>query len=130
MLDYIASSLNTQTLLVVFAAIAATATVLTLAMPIVFADPSKANGLWEPKNDDDKFEGPMRLREALVESKNLVSVRLLDAIGVRYAREYATRFGFSLQQLPDNLSFALGTASVLAAARAVHAEGFDHVVMP
>jgi penicillin-binding protein 1A len=95
--------------------------------PIVFADPSKANGLWEPKNDDDKFEGPMRLREALVESKNLVSVRLLDAIGVRYAREYATRFGFSLQQLPDNLSLALGTASVspLAMARgyAVFANG-------
>jgi penicillin-binding protein 1A len=95
--------------------------------PIVFADPSKPNGLWEPKNDDDKFEGPMRLREALVESKNLVSVRLLDAIGVRYAREYATRFGFSLQQLPENLSFALGTASVspLAMARgyAVFANG-------
>jgi penicillin-binding protein 1A len=95
--------------------------------PIVFADPSKPNGLWEPKNDDDKFEGPMRLREALVESKNLVSVRLLDAIGVRYAREYATHFGFSLQQLPENLSFALGTASVspLAMARgyAVFANG-------
>ena len=95
--------------------------------PIVFADPSKPNGLWEPKNDDDKFEGPMRLREALVESKNLVSVRLLDAIGVRYAREFATRFGFSLQQMPDNLSFALGTASVspLAMARgyAVFANG-------
>ncbi|HSN01454.1 MAG TPA: penicillin-binding protein 1A [Rudaea sp.] len=95
--------------------------------PIVFADPSKPNGLWEPKNDDDKFEGPMRLREALVESKNLVSVRLLDAIGVRYAREYATRFGFSLQQLPENLSLALGTASVspLAMARgyAVFANG-------
>lgn len=95
--------------------------------PIVFADPSKDNGLWEPKNDDDKFEGPMRLREALVESKNLVSVRLLDAIGVRYAREYATRFGFSLQQLPENLSLALGTASVtpLAMARgyAVFANG-------
>ncbi len=80
--------------------------------PLVFADPSKNNGLWTPKNDDDKFEGPMRLREAMVESKNLVSVRLLDAIGVRYAREYATRFGFSLDQLPDNLSLALGTASV------------------
>ncbi|MGH8323897.1 MAG: penicillin-binding transpeptidase domain-containing protein [Steroidobacteraceae bacterium] len=95
--------------------------------PIVFADPSKPNGLWEPKNDDDKFEGPMRLREALVESKNLVSVRLLDAIGVRYAREYATRFGFTLEQLPENLSLALGTASVspLAMARgyAVFANG-------
>ena len=80
--------------------------------PIVFADPSKPNGLWTPQNDDGKFDGPMRLREAMVQSKNLVSVRLLDAIGVRYAREYATRFGIPLDQIPDNLSMALGTASV------------------
>jgi penicillin-binding protein 1A len=80
--------------------------------PIVFADPSKPNGLWTPKNDDDKFEGPMRLREAMVKSVNLVSVRLLDAIGVKYAREYVTRFGIPLEQIPDNLSMALGTASV------------------
>jgi len=80
--------------------------------PIVFADPSKPNGLWTPKNDDDKFDGPMRLREAMVQSKNLVSVRLLDAIGVRYAREYASRFGFPIEQIPENLSMALGTASV------------------
>ena len=80
--------------------------------PIVFADPSKPNGLWTPQNDDGKFDGPMRLREAMVVSKNLVSVRLLDAIGVRYAREFVTRFGFTLEQIPDNLSMALGTASV------------------
>ena len=80
--------------------------------PIVFADPSKPNGLWTPQNDDGKFDGPMRLREAMVQSKNLVSVRLLDAIGVRYAREYVTRFGIPLDQIPDNLSMALGTASV------------------
>jgi len=95
--------------------------------PIVFADPSKPNGLWTPKNDDDKFDGPMRLREAMVQSKNLVSVRLLDAIGVRYAREFVTRFGFSLEQIPDNLSMALGTASVspltMARAYAVFANG-------
>lgn len=95
--------------------------------PIVFADPSKPDGLWAPKNDDDKFDGPMRLREAMVQSKNLVSVRLLDAIGVRYAREYATRFGFSMEQMPDNLSLALGTASVspltMARANAVFANG-------
>ncbi len=95
--------------------------------PLVFADPSKPNGMWTPKNDDDKFDGPTRLREAMVLSKNLVSVRLLDAIGVRYAREYATRFGFTMEQLPDNLSLALGTASVspLAMARgyAVFANG-------
>ncbi|HET7798391.1 MAG TPA: penicillin-binding transpeptidase domain-containing protein, partial [Nevskia sp.] len=80
--------------------------------PIVFADPSKPNGLWTPQNDDGKFDGPMRLREAMVQSKNLVSVRLLDAIGVRFAREYVTRFGIPLDQIPDNLSMALGTASV------------------
>ena len=80
--------------------------------PIVFADPSKPNGLWTPQNDDGKFDGPMRLREAMVQSKNLVSVRLLDAIGVRYAREYVTRFGIPLDQIPDNMSMALGTASV------------------
>jgi len=80
--------------------------------PIVFADPSKPNGLWTPQNDDGKFDGPMRLREAMVQSKNLVSVRLLDAIGVRYAREYVTRFGIPIDQIPDNLSMALGTASV------------------
>jgi penicillin-binding protein 1A len=95
--------------------------------PIVFADPSKPNGLWTPQNDDGKFNGPMRLREAMVVSKNLVSVRLLDAIGVRYAREFVTRFGFTLEQIPDNLSMALGTASVspltMARAYAVFANG-------
>ncbi len=80
--------------------------------PLVFPDPSKPNGLWMPKNDDDTFQGPIRLREALVKSVNLVSVRVLDAIGVHYAREYITRFGFSPDQIPESLSMALGTASV------------------
>ncbi len=100
---------------------------IVLDAPIVFADPSKANGLWTPQNDDGKFDGPMRLREAMVVSKNLVSVRLLDAIGVHYAREFVTKFGFSLEQIPDNLSMALGTASVspltMARAYAVFANG-------
>ncbi|WP_062536499.1 penicillin-binding protein 1A, partial [Mizugakiibacter sediminis] len=95
--------------------------------PVVFPDPSQPNGVWAPSNDDDEFAGPMRLREALAQSKNLVSVRLLDAIGIRYAREYITRFGFPLDALPNNLSMALGTASVspLAMARgyAVFANG-------
>ncbi|MGB0135084.1 penicillin-binding protein 1A [Dokdonella sp.] len=87
--------------------------------PLVFPDVSRPNGLWTPSNDDGKFDGPIRLREALVRSKNLVSVRLLDAIGVRYAHEYVTRFGFTAQQVPENLSMALGTAAVspLAMAR-------------
>jgi penicillin-binding protein 1A len=95
--------------------------------PVQFPDPSKPNGVWTPKNDDDKFAGPMRLREAMVQSKNLVSVRLLDAIGVRYAREFVTRFGLTLEQVPPNLSMALGTASVspmnMARAYAVIANG-------
>ena len=87
--------------------------------PLVFPDVSRPNGLWTPSNDDGKFDGPIRLREALVRSKNLVSVRLLDAIGVRYAHEYMARFGFTAQQVPENLSMALGTAAVspLAMAR-------------
>ncbi len=95
--------------------------------PVVFPDPSKPNGQWTPKNDDDSFAGPMRLREAMVQSKNLVSVRLLDAIGVRYAREYVTRFGLTLEQVPNNLSMALGTASLapitMARGYAVFANG-------
>ncbi|MBN8740789.1 MAG: penicillin-binding protein [Lysobacterales bacterium 69-70] len=80
--------------------------------PLVFPDPSRPDGIWAPSNDDDKFEGPMRLREALVKSVNLISVRLLDAIGVRYAREFITRFGLPLEAMPENLSMSLGTASV------------------
>ena len=101
--------------------------------PVQFPDPSRPDGVWAPKNDDDSFQGPIRLREALVKSVNLVSVRLLDAIGVRYAREYITRFGLTPDQIPENLSMALGTAAVapLAMARgyAVLANG-GHLVDP
>ena len=99
--------------------------------PVQFPDPSKPDGVWTPKNDDDTFQGPIRLREALVKSVNLVSVRLLDAIGVRYAREYITRFGLTPDQIPENLSMALGTAAVapIAMARgyAVFANGGSRV---
>ncbi len=101
--------------------------------PLALPDPSRPGGIWTPSNDDGKFAGPMRLREALVQSKNLVSVRLLDAIGVRYAREYAMRFGFPLDALPANLSMALGTASVspmsMARGYAVFANG-GYLVTP
>ncbi len=95
--------------------------------PLSFPDPSSEGGVWRPQNDNDDFNGPMRLREAMVSSRNLISVRLLDAVGVRYAREYIQRFGFSEASLPNNLSLALGTSSVspLALARgyAVFANG-------
>jgi penicillin-binding protein 1A len=101
--------------------------------PLALPDPSRPDGIWTPANDDNKFAGPMRLREALVLSKNLVSIRLLDAIGVRYAREFATRFGFSLDAIPPNLTMALGTASVspmsMARGYAVFANG-GYLVTP
>lgn len=95
--------------------------------PIALPDPTKPGGLWTPQNDDGKFRGPMRLREALAQSVNLVAIRLLDAVGVRYVREYATRFGFPVDAIPANLSMALGTAAVspmaMARAYAVFANG-------
>ncbi|TAM61987.1 MAG: penicillin-binding protein 1A [Rhodanobacter sp.] len=101
--------------------------------PLALPDPSRPNGIWTPSNDDGKFAGPMRLREALVQSKNLVSIRLLNAIGVPYAREYATRFGFPLDAIPPNLTMALGTASVspmsMARGYAVFANG-GYLVTP
>ena len=95
--------------------------------PLVIPDPTSPEGQWTPSNDDGKFSGPMRVRMALVQSKNLVSIRLLDAIGIQYAREYATRFGLPLDALPKSLSLALGTASVspltMARGYAVFANG-------
>jgi penicillin-binding protein 1A len=80
--------------------------------PLAFPDISRPDGVWRPGNDDEKFEGPVRLREALVRSRNTVSVRVLEAIGVKYARDYITRFGVPLAAMPENLSMALGTSSV------------------
>lgn len=94
--------------------------------PIVFEIPGVEKA-WRPQNDNATFSGPIRLREAMVRSKNLVSIRVLDAIGVSYARAYIERFGFGLDRLPPNLSIALGTgtASPLQMARgyAVFANG-------
>ena len=77
---------------------------------MVFKD--RRGHMWRPQNDSGNFAGPMRLREALVQSRNLVSVRLLDAIGVDYARRYISHFGFDEASLPPNLSMSLGTASL------------------
>ncbi|MEG0820960.1 MAG: penicillin-binding protein 1A [Burkholderiaceae bacterium] len=76
-------------------------------------DPRLTGGqAWEPKNYDGKFEGPMRLRQALAKSKNLVSIRVLQAIGARYGQEYITRFGFDADKHPPFLTTALGAGSV------------------
>jgi penicillin-binding protein 1A len=88
--------------------------------------------LWRPQNDTHKFYGPTRLRDALIHSRNLVSIRLLQAIGLSYAINYTQRFGFTRSQLPPGLSLALGTANVtplqMAAAYAVFANGGFKVV--
>jgi penicillin-binding protein 1A len=66
---------------------------------------------WEPKNYDGKFEGPMRLRTALAKSKNLVTVRVLQAIGPQYAQDYIARFGFDPKLHPAYLTMGLGAGS-------------------
>jgi penicillin-binding protein 1A len=83
---------------------------IVLDAPVVFR--MRRGQDWRPQNSDGRFMGPMRLREALVLSRNLVSVRLLDAIGVDYARRYISNFGFDEAELPPNLSISLGTPSL------------------
>jgi penicillin-binding protein 1A len=83
---------------------------IVLDAPVVFR--MRQGKVWRPQNDSGNFAGPMRLREALVQSRNLVSVRLLDAIGVDYARRYISHFGIDEALLPPNLSMSLGTASL------------------
>ncbi len=68
--------------------------------------------MWRPENDAKHFYGPTRLRDALARSRNLVSIRILRALGVDYAIDYATRFGFESDELPHNLTMALGTAQL------------------
>ena len=78
--------------------------------PVVFHDDA-LEGEWRPSNYSGRFFGPTRLREALVKSRNLVSVRVLREIGIPYAIEYAQRFGFEEKNLPPDLSLALGSAA-------------------
>ncbi|MGE0484687.1 MAG: penicillin-binding protein 1A [Gammaproteobacteria bacterium] len=79
--------------------------------PIVFDAPGLESA-WRPENYSGRYYGPTRLREALINSRNLVSIRLLRAIGVEYALDYVARFGFRADELPRNLSMALGSGEV------------------
>ncbi|MCC7039454.1 MAG: penicillin-binding protein 1A [Burkholderiales bacterium] len=82
---------------------------------------------WEPKNYDGKFDGPIRLRTAVARSKNLVLVRVLQAIGPQYAQDYITRFGFDPKMHPPYLTMGLGAGAAtplqMAAAYSVFANG-------
>jgi penicillin-binding protein 1A len=84
---------------------------VVLDAPVVIDEEGKEQA-WRPKEFESKFAGPVRLRDALAHSKNLVSVRLMRSIGGEYTRNYVTRFGFDKSQLPDDLTLALGTANL------------------
>lgn len=103
-----------------------TAASLVSGAPVVVTD-EEFGDEWRPENYSGKFFGPTRIRKALSLSLNLVSIRLLRAIGPDYARTYLERFGFNRNQLPKGLSLALGTASAtpvqMAKAYSVFANG-------
>ncbi len=80
--------------------------------PIVIPASQTGSQAWEPHNYDGKYEGPMKMRTALAKSKNMVSIRLLQAITPAYAQDYATRFGFEADKHPPYLTMALGAGSV------------------
>ena len=80
--------------------------------PLFFAAETTGSQPWEPKNYDGKFEGPMALKQALAKSKNMVSIRVLQATGVKRAQEWVTHFGFEADKHPAFLTMALGAGSV------------------
>ncbi|MCP1676882.1 penicillin-binding protein 1A [Natronocella acetinitrilica] len=94
--------------------------------PVVFEDAALETA-WRPENYSGRFYGPTRLREALAQSRNLVSIRVLRDIGIRYGVTFLDRFGFPGDRMPADLSLALGSAAVtpleLTTAYAVFANG-------
>ena len=80
--------------------------------PLIFDASQTGSEPWEPKNYDGKFEGPMRMRQALTKSKNLVSIRILQSITPQYAQDYIAKFGFDPAKHPPYLTMALGAGSV------------------
>ena len=84
---------------------------VVLDAPIVI-DEAGMEKAWRPKDFENEFRGPVRLREALVHSRNLVSIRLMREIGGEYTWNYVTRFGFDKSELPNDLTLAVGTAEL------------------
>ncbi|WP_309639784.1 penicillin-binding protein 1A [Methylibium sp.] len=95
--------------------------------PLFFDAATTGSQPWEPKNYDGTFDGPMALRRALAKSKNMVSIRILQAIGTSYAQGWIGRFGFDVEKHLPYLPMALGTGSVtplqMATGYAVFANG-------
>ncbi len=82
--------------------------------PLFFDAGTTGSQPWEPKNYDGKFDGPMALKTALAKSKNMVSIRVLQSTGVKFAQDWITRFGFEADKHPAYLTMALGAGSVTA----------------
>ncbi len=95
--------------------------------PISFDAAQTGGQAWEPKNYDNKYEGPMTMRRGLTKSKNMVSIRILQKIGAKYGQEYTTRFGFDADKNPPYLTLALGAGATtplqMAGAYSVFANG-------
>ncbi len=101
--------------------------------PIFFGSSVTGGQPWEPKNYDGRYDGPMTMRTGLNKSKNMISIRLLQAVGPKQGQEWATRFGFEASKQPAYLTMALGAGSVtplqMAAGYSVFANG-GHRVNP
>lgn len=80
--------------------------------PLLVDEEQASSTTWQPKNFDGTFDGPIRMRQALVKSKNLASVRILQAITPQYAQDYITKFGFEASKHRPYLTMALGAGSV------------------
>lgn len=80
--------------------------------PLDFDAQQTGSEPWQPKNYDGTYDGPMRMRQALVKSKNLVSIRILQSITPKYAQDYVTKFGFDTDKHPPYLTMALGAGLV------------------
>ena len=95
--------------------------------PLSFDSTTTGGKLWEPKNAEDEYDGPITMREALAKSKNMVSIQILEQIGVSEGQQYAMRFGFDPARNPANLPLALGAGAVtplqMAAGYATFANG-------
>lgn len=95
--------------------------------PLSFSAQQTGSRVWEPRNYDGKYSGPIRMRTALAKSKNLASIRILQAIGLQYTQDYITRFGFDANRHPAYLPMALGSGAVtpmqMAVGYAVFANG-------
>ncbi len=95
--------------------------------PLFFSAGVTGGQPWEPKNYDGKYDGPMTMRRGLARSKNMISIRILQAVGPKQGQEWVTRFGFDAEKHPPYLTMALGAGSVtpmqMAVGYAVFANG-------